>query len=872
MSLENTNCTFCELPFITEVRVPHTIPTCGHCFCSNCKENLFSVIPESVICPIDGIRYRIQDNGQDPFPLNKEILELTSSSKSSNGVQKCQIHGKKLKLACLTDHQMICKHCLRDDKHMRHDARPLKYVQDLIRPKIDSLNGIKSNITIQEAEINKTLKLKKELILTLLSEQFRELRQVILKKEEQISDEIVAFFDTEFYRVKDALGPDSGFQRNMKARLNALEDIYAGVRIHDIKDTYIDVAQIYPQLTFKIVNELLEEYTTKFSQKFSSIFQQIDTALDSSLILGKINEIKFSSSYLGDESRTLFPRVKALLDPGMSPYDAQNTQINEIKLKDLDISVGEQFMTISIMKRGQPIYESSDFRDINSIYINFGGKQISEDLLLELLGVFKYLGHIEHLILDLNNSSVDDDYLQSIAGLILKPLDNIKTLIIKVKGCKVSDVSVQPLFSDILKRMRTIQSLNIDLTSTKITDNSIEAFADGPIRELRYLEKLKIQLDLTGVTERSISYLCENDLSYLKLFAVSVNKVAGITAKGFEKLTRHLIPSINALEHLELKANGTGLNDLNMCELFQSDLSGLRNLKLNLSHTKLYDQALQILGTKVLPRLETLEELNLNFAHTGITDRGAIQVFANSFPALKILNIDLSDNNISDQSLQVFGSHALRSMNCLEKFALNLNSTKVSDNSISHLFTYNFPNVRSLKLGLNYTFITDRTLETLGGLALPQMLYLEDLHLSLWSTDIVDRGVSFVIRGIMSNLKTFVLDISNTKTSDQTLDLIGDLLRCLSTLEVGLRTTWVTDNGVIGLLRGNVMRLKVLKMELNKTKVTDKMVDFFSREVYQKMDELEKLEFQVAGSGVSLQGKKFIGELERQVEELARSR
>lgn len=286
----------------------------------------------------------------------------------------------------------------------------------------------------------------------------------------------------------------------------------------------------------------------------------------------------------------------------------------------------------------------------------------------------------------------------------------------------------------------------------------------------------------------------------------------------------------------------------------------IRGIKLDLTaNNAMVDEAIKALFLWNSSTIKDLDQFELDVSNSALTDEG-LSVIASSMQHLKVLRLCLTETKITDVGLIKFSDNTLSTIKSLKNFEMLLWGNDITDNGALRLLE-NLGSVQSMKLSLSQTKITDKSL-----IAFKKMK-LRHLQLYLSDTDISDDGLIKLLSNVKAT-RTLKLSFGKTKITDKSLKILAGRLEGvagkLEHLVLDLNSTQVTDDGV-GLLIQDMKRLKVLKLSLNNTNVTDGLLEVIEDKGMDLMGLLEKFEISLTGTKATSQGVKILARIPNDV-------
>ena len=215
---------------------------------------------------------------------------------------------------------------------------------------------------------------------------------------------------------------------------------------------------------------------------------------------------------------------------------------------------------------------------------------------------------------------------------------------------------------------------------------------------------------------------------------------------------------------------------------------------------------------------------------------------------------------------EISSEEVLRLLNCdfwknkalKKKFEANCCSDfNLSESSFMEISTKILPKIKALRfLLLDFTAskkFTDKCFETL--VSTPELQKLNYLELRLNETPVTDK-IMHANLGNLKSLKVFKLYLWSTQITDKGLaDFSSQTLPVfmnLEHLELNVGKCPVSDIGV-SCLFSHLTRIKILRIGLWNTKISEKSVEVFSNQTLPRLSELNQLELSLGDTEISNQ-------------------
>ena len=259
------------------------------------------------------------------------------------------------------------------------------------------------------------------------------------------------------------------------------------------------------------------------------------------------------------------------------------------------------------------------------------------------------------------------------------------------------------------------------------------------------------------------------------------------------------------------------------------------------------------------PSLDHKEELALNYLW---------------HQAKKIRTIDISfqSKNVSKLDMYKFINVVLQNTSHLENLAIDFGQCEANNLCIASSFRQNLQRVQglqSLSLILDSTKISNRSLMHLSMDILPFMKRLKILRIDLYgANNFTGKGLLTVLKSCL-NVERLNLHLQDTRITNNAIEEFSantlPRMKNLIDLELHLVDLPIYDQTVVQLLT-NLPNLQRLSLHLNRTKVTDKSMEYFIEELIPRQASLTSFKIGLEGTEVSSKVLKRIEELQYALE------
>lgn len=662
MPSEALNCPICYCEFNEDEQLPRVIPHCGHTICSKCLSMILKT-PETAKCPLDNNRFLSHESSVEAFPVNFVVKQLFEEKPAAKKV--CATHQEKLRLVCLTDKCHVCDDCVFSGEHAGHEVRPMKkFEQDIVQRRKD-FESILKEFEKYEKEAQEIIEQKRDVLLNLIKDKFRDLRWLLTKKELELCFQVNSLFDRGLTDSSE-LSPNPLMKQISDLKLVLDED--NGFRIigHDVSN-----------LTANMKPNIFDEQMQSWDHKLNAVSNDFLTKLNS--YTDAISELKFSIS---NNSKM----IEEFEDPSCA--NIFNALASTKFSREFHLSIKDEWLIISM---GKNVSEKGGFRDVTleiqewknfkKVWLKMEKCNMPSEC-VQLLGrILTNLNSLDSIKIECSTEERSDQVLLSLFVAIFDNVKSLQDLSIDLSDCKIGDQCVIPLVEEVLPKISRLRSLVLNLNCTLISDNSIEALAQGMLPSLRGLEVFDLRLWDTKITDQSVKKLFTK-MEKVKKFGLDLG-CTKITNESIQSLAKTALPTMKALEEFKLGLTKTAVGDEGISEIFDNLMSA-KQVFFYLHGTKITDKSVEAFAKNTLSRLQSLEVLELRLSNTKITDGSVTQLFRD-LENLKKIILKLQSTGITDKTIDAFVRGAYPSMKSLENFDIDVSDTKVSEKCVTQL-------------------------------------------------------------------------------------------------------------------------------------------------------------------------------------------
>jgi len=622
-------------------------------------------VPETAKCPLDNNRFLSHEASVEAFPVNFVVRQLFEEKPAAKKV--CAAHQEKLRLVCLTDKCHVCDDCVFSGEHAGHEVRPLKkFEQDIVQRKKD-FEDILKEFDKYEKEAQGIIEQKRDVLLNLIKDKFRDLRWLLTKKELELCFQVNSIFDRGLADSSEEFSPSLLMKQIADLKLFLDEDDGFKVLGHDVSD-----------LTANMKPNIFDEQMQNWDHRFNAISNDFLTKLNS--YADAISDLKFSLNssnmeFEGVENSTCANIFNALTSPKFS--------------REFHLAMKDEWFVISM---GKNVSEKNGFRDVTldiqewknfkKVWLKMEKCHMPSECVQLLSAILIHMNSLDSIKIECSSTQERSD--QVLFSLFVAIFDNVKSLqdlSIDFSDSKIGDQCIVPLVEEVLPKISRLKSLVLNLNGTLISDNSIEALAQSMLPSMRSLVVFDLRLWDTKVTDQSVKKVFTK-MEKVKRFGLDLG-CTKITNESIHSLARTALPTMKVLEEFKLGLTKTAVGDEGVSEVFDNLISA-KQVFLYLHDTKITDKSVETFAKNTLNRLQLLEVLELRLSNTKITDGSVTQLFKD-LEKLKKIILKLQSTGITDKTIDAFVKRAYPSMKGLESFDIDVSDTKVSEKCLTQL-------------------------------------------------------------------------------------------------------------------------------------------------------------------------------------------
>jgi len=644
MQPEALTCHICYVPYDQQDHLPRVLPDCIHTLCSCCLDGILKSDKE-IRCPFDNQALNFQSRNINDYKVNFALKDLIEEI----AVQRfCETHQTEVaSLYCISDQAYICNLCAYYEHHKSHEIIPLKVLEDETLNKRKQLELVMKSLD-DKKKISKAFEIKKSDLVAQTQKQFKDLRLFLGMKELQVLHEIESFFSSQETILEENLGINSLLRKNIHLKFTTKPTLVSIDKDDDFSS---------------ILSKFSPENLSKFNKTTADSLSHASRCLNLSLLMNAQTDLlnlQFPTHEFRQQTQNIYAKTfqdfETLTSEKTDPIFETVSNIEEEKKENFEINKAY----VDKLRGNSLDLDERGFCDSTNEAIIEALKQIPD---------------IKTLKLDLVVTKITDSELISLGLLLSQTPSTLKNLEVALTNCDLTDQSISYLFDKILAQPQHLRFLDIDLRNTRISTKGLKALTNFISKNSNTLEFFHIDLSKTELSDKLIAQIFPS-MNSLKGFRINLNSTKA-AEQSVETIAKSFSPNLLNLEYFELCLYETKVKDENVVKFFQK-MDNIKRFVLVLSHTKVTDTTLETFVLNTLFKANVLEELELHFASTSITDQSVTKLF-NCIINLKNFVLNLESTKVSDKSIKPFVTNTLSSVNYKGEFEMYLRNTKVTD-------------------------------------------------------------------------------------------------------------------------------------------------------------------------------------------------
>ena len=735
MHRQTLSCPVCLIEYDQGCHLPKIIVACGHTICLECLTTILRN-PNDPKCPLDNIIFLQGDRMIYDFPSNYLAMHLIAETQVENN---CTEHHEKKRLACFTDRSQICDDCVHFGQHKGHEIKPLKVIRPHLETKTQQLSTALEAVDEHCRQVDRVIAQMQISIENTIKFRFKELEQIIKKKELELLAEAKSFIDHQREQVINSFGRDSPLRQELVKKISDYKQLF------DHEDFFYLIEENLDIIIFKVDKEILSSNAQDLERELEVSISALDDILLSKSL--SIFELGLPNQKLSK------PYVKYFENYTQEPFKIKPESTYDFKCKtNLLFDKKESTLIISTNEKDtrEIAIQTKQLDDIAKVVINIDPLPLSTHDSVALLYIWRHLKKSISLELISEAREITNTALTNVLSTIPYIAGNLSNFTIKLLFTKnINDDTIAPFLEKTLPNMKKLKHLHLGFLGTDITDQSI-IFLSNRNRELiKSLLTLEINIGETRVTDAGLAPMFFM-MPLMETFYLNTYKTS-ITDISIEAFTRRSLPSMKNLKSFELYVSGTKATDRHI--ILPASIRSIKKLGLGFGHVDVTEDFLMRLGRDYLQSLSQVENLLLRLYNTKVGDKEIAHLYV-PLRTVKRFSLSMNNTRITDRSIEVLTAVTLSSMDTLEHLDLSFDGTLITDEGALKLFI-NSRKLKKLKIGLSNTKVTDKFGEEFLNRLLPSMECLEDFDIYL--------GYTNMSVGVINRINVARLSLVNSK-------------------------------------------------------------------------------------------------------------
>jgi len=504
------------------------------------------------------------------------MLDVSSVEKNNN----CQVHKEPLNFYCLTDKCKICKECAQNGAHSGHKAQSISDILSKAATKRNRLKSVLSDFEGEVHNVHALLEENKKKTLGIMRKKFGKLRELTLKKEQQIAAEVELIFSQEKMKLNNEIGNDLSlrkFIRNKISNLNQVDEVNEALLKELEDDSFLanfNIADQYRAVYShsKELQQSIEDAFNNLLSLTSSFIQEFKPLPEPVLVQAKQEskqkkpptEVLFS--FLGPVLHEYKPLSKSLINLAKQEIDSgfpieglfmeNNLKIeNEFgwfvvyprRPEDDLIQVGKNNMNLlgkckestkvcldfrkqkpdkKMMSTIEKLWKE-ELRNVRAVKVLLTStdKEFDNEDLQDLCEKNFWCGdkQIQSLNICLIRTKIGESGMKRLAQVI--DGQNLKNFTLDCSyGSTFTDGCLREISNGLIGKLQSVESFDLRISSTAVSEVGLEIFFKAFGRVMPHVQSLDLWLDFTKIKEKGFESFNKNLLPLGKnLTALSVH-------------------------------------------------------------------------------------------------------------------------------------------------------------------------------------------------------------------------------------------------------------------------------------------------------------------------------------------------------------
>ncbi|KAM4602095.1 E3 ubiquitin-protein ligase TRIM39-like [Polymixia lowei] len=400
-------------PICCEIFKDPVLLSCSHSFCKACLQ-VYWRDNAGEECPV----CRRRSSRSEP-PCNRVLknfcetfMEKKMQRVSAGSEFFCSLHGERLRLFCLEDHQLVCVVCQTSKRHKTHELSPIEEVTqdykdqlqkaiDPLKEKLKVFNKVKENcdqtakhikvqarnteaqIKVEFIKLHQFLQNEEEARIAALEEEEKQKSHKMKKKIDGLNRDISTLSGTIGAIEKELRAEDIPFLQNYKATVERAKFNLPDPQL--VSGALIDVAKHLGNLTFKVWEKLQDIVS------FTPVILDPSNANPNLILSDDLTSVTVGERQQLPDNPERFDRLRCVL--GAEGFNSG--------IHSWDVEVGDSTLWgLGVMKQSDQRKEETENESWMLAYIN--GEYMAE-CLQKPVAVLKVRQKLKRIRLELNH-------------------------------------------------------------------------------------------------------------------------------------------------------------------------------------------------------------------------------------------------------------------------------------------------------------------------------------------------------------------------------------------------------------------------------------------------------------------------------------
>ena len=607
-----TTCKVCFLNYDSKDHTPRSL-LCGHTICSTC---LTGMLTNSALrkCPFDNHAFAPSQNSLASFALNFIIMDMLEEKKNNT----CKAHpGERLKLICLTDKIKICTECAKHENHKDHNIKKIKTLKAQGAKVKEELQQSLLNIKEYQLEKDKDCEQTRKVFIRTISEQFKEIKEILVEKEFELVQQANSLFDAD--KINDLQGTF--------AFTHQIDEVIKGIThaCQDDNDDMMILDQEVNKNSQDSVNRRTQFLKEKSARVHNKVFE-VQNSFREAVVNSKIvlNSLQLSTQELVKEIYSVQEVSEQLSQEELAKRHKKLKRVTFTSYFEVSETSGRLLIRARSPQLQEVAIDLDDLQAIEKVDIQIARYDtLRKDPIPNVLSyVFHGLKNLAELNVSFTFLNFSNESLWWLGDTIKNHIQNLKLIFLGFFGCKFNDDSMAILCQMMFEKTIDLQSFQLNLDSCQVIDADLKILVESLRPFHPNLSCFGISLENNpDLTSHGVSEIFKLIQSMEALTELQLNlRGLKISNESFKLFGEHALPSLRSLDSLSLWLTGSSISDESIY-LVLKNLPNVKRLTLDFSATLLTDKTLEMFIEEVFPRLKALEFFSFKFEGTKINTK-----------------------------------------------------------------------------------------------------------------------------------------------------------------------------------------------------------------------------------------------------------